>query len=60
MSVPAIVEAKGLAKRFVKRLDLAGRIAARLGAQVAAPPQYWRSQPREFKDLFAGLVFGAR
>ena len=34
--------------------------AARLGAQVAAPPQYWRSQPREFKDLFAGLVFGAR
>ena len=34
--------------------------AARLGAQVAAPPQYWRSQPREFKDLFTGLVFGAR
>jgi 2,4-dienoyl-CoA reductase-like NADH-dependent reductase (Old Yellow Enzyme family) len=34
--------------------------AARLGAQVTAPPQYWRSQPREFKDLFAGLRFGAR
>jgi 2,4-dienoyl-CoA reductase-like NADH-dependent reductase (Old Yellow Enzyme family) len=34
--------------------------AAALGAQVQAPPQYWRSQPREFKDLFAGLVFGAR
>jgi 2,4-dienoyl-CoA reductase-like NADH-dependent reductase (Old Yellow Enzyme family) len=34
--------------------------AARLGAQVSAPPQYWRSQPREFKDLFAGLRFGAR
>jgi 2,4-dienoyl-CoA reductase-like NADH-dependent reductase (Old Yellow Enzyme family) len=34
--------------------------AAQLGAQVAAPPQYWRSQPREFKDLFAGLKFGAR
>jgi 2,4-dienoyl-CoA reductase-like NADH-dependent reductase (Old Yellow Enzyme family) len=34
--------------------------AAKLGAQVSAPPQYWRSQPREFKDLFAGLQFGAR
>ena len=34
--------------------------AAALGAQVQAPPQYWRSQPREFKDLFAGLRFGAR
>lgn len=26
--------------------------AARLGAQVEAPPQYLRSQPREFKNLF--------
>jgi 2,4-dienoyl-CoA reductase-like NADH-dependent reductase (Old Yellow Enzyme family) len=26
--------------------------AARLGAQVNAPKQYWRSQPREFNDLF--------
>ena len=26
--------------------------AARLGAQVSAPPQYWRSRPRELKDLF--------
>lgn len=26
--------------------------AAELGAQVEAPPQYWRSQPREFKTLF--------
>jgi 2,4-dienoyl-CoA reductase-like NADH-dependent reductase (Old Yellow Enzyme family) len=34
--------------------------AAALGAQVHAPPQYWRSQPREFKDLFAGFKFGAR
>jgi 2,4-dienoyl-CoA reductase-like NADH-dependent reductase (Old Yellow Enzyme family) len=34
--------------------------AAQLGAQVSAPPQYWRCQPREFKDLFAGLRFGAR
>ena len=26
--------------------------AAALGAQVRAPAQYWRSQPRELKDLF--------
>ena len=34
--------------------------AAALGASVQAPPQYWRSQPREYKDLFSGMVFGAR
>lgn len=34
--------------------------AARLGARVTAPPQYWRSQPREFKDLFENASFGAR
>ena len=34
--------------------------AARLGAHVFAPPQYWRSQPREFKDLFRGASFGQR
>ncbi len=34
--------------------------AAKLGAQVVVPPQYWRSQPREFKDLFEGASFGAR
>lgn len=28
--------------------------AASLGAQVKAPPQYLRSQPRRFKDLFGG------
>jgi 2,4-dienoyl-CoA reductase-like NADH-dependent reductase (Old Yellow Enzyme family) len=27
--------------------------AAELGAQVQAPPQYWRSQPREYKNLFS-------
>ena len=26
--------------------------AAQLGGQVAAPPQYLRSQPRQYKDLF--------
>ncbi len=34
--------------------------AARLGAQVTVPPQYWRCQPRELKDLFAGASFGQR
>ena len=28
------------------------RAAAELGGQVAAPRQYWRSQPREYKGLF--------
>jgi 2,4-dienoyl-CoA reductase-like NADH-dependent reductase (Old Yellow Enzyme family) len=34
--------------------------AARLGAQVTAPPQYWRCAPREVEDLFSGLRFGQR
>ena len=34
--------------------------AARLGTSLKVPPQYWRSQPRELKDLFEGLRFGAR
>jgi 2,4-dienoyl-CoA reductase-like NADH-dependent reductase (Old Yellow Enzyme family) len=34
--------------------------AAELGAHVTAPKQYWRSQPREFKDLFEGLRYGQR
>jgi len=34
--------------------------AAALGAQVAAPPQYWRSQPREYKDLFGDTRLGQR
>ncbi|MEM6677152.1 MAG: NADH:flavin oxidoreductase/NADH oxidase [Pseudomonadota bacterium] len=34
--------------------------AAELGAQVRAPKQYWRSQPREQKDLFQNAVTGQR
>jgi 2,4-dienoyl-CoA reductase-like NADH-dependent reductase (Old Yellow Enzyme family) len=34
--------------------------AAALGAQVTAPPQYWRSQPREYKDLFGDTRLGQR
>ena len=34
--------------------------AAELGAQVTAPPQYWRSQPRELKHLFHSASTGQR
>ncbi|MBE7942423.1 MULTISPECIES: NADH:flavin oxidoreductase/NADH oxidase [Ramlibacter] len=34
--------------------------AARLGAQVQAPHQYWRCQPRELKSLFENASFGQR
>lgn len=34
--------------------------AARLGAQVQAPPQYWRSQPRGLNDLFGSVRIGQR
>lgn len=34
--------------------------AAELGAQVSAPPQYWRSQPHQFKTLFGPTKLGQR
>ncbi|HMO45334.1 MAG TPA: NADH:flavin oxidoreductase/NADH oxidase [Rubrivivax sp.] len=34
--------------------------AAQLGAQVEAPPQYWRSQPRGSKGLFGDVHIGMR
>ncbi|GEP11589.1 NADH:flavin oxidoreductase/NADH oxidase [Methylobacterium gnaphalii] len=34
--------------------------AAELGAEVRAPKQYWRCQPREFKSLFKDTQFGQR
>ncbi len=34
--------------------------AAKLGAQVVAPKQYWRSQPREYPNLFAQVTTGQR
>lgn len=34
--------------------------AAKLGGRVNAPKQYWRSQPREFKDLFESAQHGQR
>jgi 2,4-dienoyl-CoA reductase-like NADH-dependent reductase (Old Yellow Enzyme family) len=34
--------------------------AAELGASVSAPPQYWRSQPHEYKQLFGDTRLGQR
>ncbi len=34
--------------------------AAALGAQVQAPPQYWRSEPRGLRGVFAGAQIGQR
>jgi 2,4-dienoyl-CoA reductase-like NADH-dependent reductase (Old Yellow Enzyme family) len=34
--------------------------AARLGGQVVAPRQYWRSEPREHRGLFIGSHYGQR
>jgi len=34
--------------------------AAELGGNVAAPPQYWRSQPSTQKALFGATTFGTR
>ena len=34
--------------------------AAKLGAQVEAPPQYWRSQPRGLSSLFGDVKIGQR
>jgi 2,4-dienoyl-CoA reductase-like NADH-dependent reductase (Old Yellow Enzyme family) len=34
--------------------------AAQLGSTVEAPPQYWRSQPRDQKALFGDISFGQR
>lgn len=34
--------------------------AAKLGAQVSAPRQYWRSEPREARGIFKGMADGKR
>lgn len=34
--------------------------AAELGAQVKVPPQYWRSEPREARGVFANAAIGQR
>lgn len=34
--------------------------AGQLGATATAPPQYWRSEPRQYKGLFGDVTLGAR
>ena len=53
-------DAIGLARAILYDPRWPWHAAARLGAQVRAPHQYWRSQPREFKDLYKDAVFGVR
>jgi 2,4-dienoyl-CoA reductase-like NADH-dependent reductase (Old Yellow Enzyme family) len=53
-------DAVGLARAMLWDPRWPWHAAATLGAQVQAPKQYWRSQPREYKDLFVGAKVGAR
>ena len=53
-------DAVGLARAMLYEPRWPWHAAARLGAKVRAPRQYWRSQPREFKDLFEGASVGQR
>lgn len=50
----------GLARAMLFNPRWPWHAAAALGAQVAAPPQYWRSQPRELKNLFGETQLGQR
>jgi 2,4-dienoyl-CoA reductase-like NADH-dependent reductase (Old Yellow Enzyme family) len=53
-------DAVSMARAFLYDPRWPWHAAAKLGARVQAPRQYWRSQPREFKDLFENAFFGAR
>jgi len=50
----------GLARAMLYNPRWPWHAAAALGATVAAPPQYWRSQPREMKNLFGDTRLGQR
>lgn len=50
----------GLARAMLYDPRWPWHAAAELGDQVAAPPQYWRSQPREHKQLFGDTRLGQR
>ena len=50
----------GLARAMLYNPRWPWHAAAALGAQVAAPPQYWRSQPRELTNLFGETRLGQR
>ncbi len=48
----------GLARAMLYDPRWPWHAAAELGEQVFAPPQYWRSQPREHKALFGSMRLG--
>ena len=50
----------GLARAMLYDPRWPWHAAAVLNAQVDAPPQYWRSQPRELKNLFGETRLGQR
>ena len=50
----------GIARAMLYNPRWPWHAAAKLGAQVAAPCQYWRSQPRGLPDLFKGARIGMR
>ncbi len=50
----------GLARAMLYDPRWPWHAAAQLGDQVFAPPQYWRSQPREYKALFGSTRLGQR
>jgi 2,4-dienoyl-CoA reductase-like NADH-dependent reductase (Old Yellow Enzyme family) len=50
----------GLARAMLYDPRWPWHAAAVLNAQVDAPPQYWRSQPRELKNLFGETTLGQR
>ena len=47
-------DAIGLARAMLYEPRWPWHAAAALGAQVDAPPQYWRSQPAQYRNLFKG------
>ncbi|MFM2119443.1 MAG: hypothetical protein RL722_911 [Pseudomonadota bacterium] len=57
----AQADAVALARTMIYDPRWPWHAAARLGAQVpGVAPQYWRSQPREHAQLFAGVTIGQR
>lgn len=50
----------GIARAILFEPHWPWRAAAELGAQVVAPPQYWRSQPRGLGKLFGDVHIGQR
>ncbi|MFC0254114.1 NADH:flavin oxidoreductase/NADH oxidase [Massilia consociata] len=48
----------GLARAMLYDPRWPWHAAAELGDQVFAPPQYWRSQPRQYKELFGSMRAG--